>query len=63
MCARLPLHLYDLRDRLNHGAPGTVVHFTVRREANAHADAVALRDRIQRPRLHRHVGRHMLPAC
>lgn len=40
------IHVYDLRDRLSHDAPGTVVHFTVRRDGKVHAVAVTLRDQI-----------------
>jgi S1-C subfamily serine protease len=40
------IHVYDLRDRLSHDAPGTVVQFTVRRDGKVHAVAVTLRDQI-----------------
>lgn len=40
------IHVYDLRDTLSHDAPGTLVHFTVKRGGATHQVAVTLRDLI-----------------
>lgn len=40
------LHVYDLRETLSHDAPGTVVHFTLKRGSATHEVAVTLRDQI-----------------
>ena len=40
------IHIYDLRDTLSHEAPGTLVHFTIRRDTQKHNANVKLRDQI-----------------